>query len=121
MIKEAIQTLVSGQSLTMEDAAAVMEEIMSGEATPAQFGAFVTALRTKGETVEEIAGLAEKINAAAEKTRTLFAFFNNHWQAYAPRNANDMKKALQLSFQDIPMSLEMTQETGDADSKNGVT
>lgn len=70
---------------------------------------------------EEIAGLAEKINAAAEKTRTLFAFFNNHWQAYAPRNANDMKKALQLSFQDIPMSLEMTQETGDADSKNGVT
>ena len=59
MIKEAIQNLVSGQSLTMDEAAAVMAEIMSGEATPAQFSAFVTALRLKGETVEEIAGLAK--------------------------------------------------------------
>jgi len=58
MIKEAIQTLVSGNSLSMDEAASVMEEIMGGEVTPAQFGAFVTALRLKGETVEEIAGLA---------------------------------------------------------------
>ena len=72
-------------------------------------------------STEEIAGLTEKLKAAAEKTKMLFAFFNNHWQAYAPRNANDMKQALQLSFQDIPMSLEMTQETGDNDSKSGVT
>ena len=65
MIKEAIQTLVSGNSLTMEQAAGVMEEIMSGEATPAQFGAFVTALRLKGETVDEIAGLASIMRAKA--------------------------------------------------------
>lgn len=58
MIKEAIGLLVAGNSLTMEEAALVMEDIMTGEATPAQFGAFVTALRMKGETVEEIAGLA---------------------------------------------------------------
>ena len=58
MIREAIDTLVSGHSLTMEQAAGVMEEIMDGEATPAQFGAFVTALRLKGETVQEIAGMA---------------------------------------------------------------
>ena len=58
MIKEAIVTLVSGNSLTMEQAADVMKEIMDGEATPAQFGSFVTALRLKGETVEEIAGMA---------------------------------------------------------------
>ena len=45
MIKEAINIIVSGNSLTMEQAAAVMNEIMNGEATPAQFGAFVTALR----------------------------------------------------------------------------
>ncbi|HEU65371.1 MAG TPA: anthranilate phosphoribosyltransferase, partial [Chloroflexi bacterium] len=45
MIKEAIETVVNGRSLTFEQAAAVMEEIMSGEATPAQFSAFVTALR----------------------------------------------------------------------------
>ncbi len=58
MIKEAIDILVSGNSLTMEQAAEVMKEIMDGEATPAQFGSFVTALRLKGETVEEIAGMA---------------------------------------------------------------
>ena len=58
MIKEAIDILVSGNSLTAEQAAGVMREIMDGEATPAQFGSFVTALRLKGETVEEIAGMA---------------------------------------------------------------
>ena len=65
MIREAIATLVSGQSLSMEEAASVMEEIMDGQATPAQFGAFVTALRLKGETVEEIAGLARVMRAKA--------------------------------------------------------
>ena len=65
MIKEAIQTLISGRSLTMEEAASVMEEIMQGEATPAQFGAFVTALRLKGETVDEIAGLASVMRSKA--------------------------------------------------------
>jgi uncharacterized protein YecE (DUF72 family) len=59
---------------------------------------------------EEIAGLAEKVKKAAAKTKMLFAFFNNHWKAYAPRNANDMKKALQLSFQDIPVNLEIFKE-----------
>jgi len=58
MIREAIETLVSGRSLNFEQSTGVMEEIMSGEATPAQIAAFVTALRIKGETVDEIAGLA---------------------------------------------------------------
>ncbi|MFC2071430.1 anthranilate phosphoribosyltransferase [Chloroflexota bacterium] len=65
MIKEAIGSLVDGRSLTMEEAASVMEEIMGGEVTPAQFGAFVTALRLKGETVEEIAGFARIMRAKA--------------------------------------------------------
>ena len=65
MIKEAIQTLVAGRSLTMEEAASVMEGIMQGEATPAQIGAFVTALRLKGETVDEIVGLAKTMRAKA--------------------------------------------------------
>ncbi len=65
MIKEAIQTIVSGNSLTEADASRVMEEIMLGEATPAQFGAFVTALRLKGETVDEIIGLAKTMRAKA--------------------------------------------------------
>jgi len=65
MIREAIQSLVAGQSLTMEEAASVMEEIMQGEATPAQLGSFVTALRLKGETVDEIIGLAKTMRAKA--------------------------------------------------------
>ncbi|MDP7416289.1 MAG: anthranilate phosphoribosyltransferase, partial [Dehalococcoidales bacterium] len=58
MIKEVIGRLVSDNSLDFEQAAEVMTEIMSGEATPAQIAAFITALRIKGETVDEIAGLA---------------------------------------------------------------
>jgi len=65
MIKEAISALISGRSLAADEAAQVMEEIMQGEATPAQFGAFVTALRLKGETVDEIVGLARTMRARA--------------------------------------------------------
>ena len=65
MIKEAIGTLVSGNSLTMEEAASAMEEIMEGKVTPAQLGAFITALRIKGETADEITGLARVMRAKA--------------------------------------------------------
>ena len=65
MIKEAISKLVNGHSLTMDEASTVMNEIMEGTATPAQFGAFVTALRCKGETVDEIAGFARTMRAKA--------------------------------------------------------
>ena len=65
MIKEAIETIVCGRSLSFEEAAEVMEEIMTGQATPAQFGAFVTALRIRGETVDELAGLASVMQAKA--------------------------------------------------------
>ncbi|MFC1929631.1 anthranilate phosphoribosyltransferase [Chloroflexota bacterium] len=65
MIKEAISYLISGRSLTREEAAAVMEEIMQGEATQAQIGSFITALRMKGETVDEIIGLAKTMRAKA--------------------------------------------------------
>ena len=58
MIRDAIDAAVAGRSLTMDEASSVMREIMGGEATPAQLGAFLTALRLKGETTEEIAGMA---------------------------------------------------------------
>ena len=61
MIQDAIQAVVEGQDLSADQAAAAMDEIMSGEATPAQFGALVTALRIKGETVDEIAGMARSM------------------------------------------------------------
>jgi len=65
MIRESIDTVVSGQSLSMEDASLVMREIMEGEATPAQLGAFLTALALKGETTQEIAGMAKVMQEMA--------------------------------------------------------
>ncbi len=56
MIKEAIGKVVVGNNLTEEEMIAVMNQIMSGEATPAQIGSFITALRMKGETIDEIVG-----------------------------------------------------------------
>jgi len=54
VIKESIRKLVNGADLTYEESTASMKEIMSGSATNAQIGAFLTALRTKGETADEI-------------------------------------------------------------------
>jgi anthranilate phosphoribosyltransferase len=54
MIKETIQKLVNKQDLTHEEATVAMKEVMSGEATNAQIGSFLTSLRMKGETVQEI-------------------------------------------------------------------
>lgn len=59
MIREAISLLLAGADLGRERSRAVMGEIMRGEATPAQIGGFLVALRAKGETAEEIAGCAE--------------------------------------------------------------
>jgi anthranilate phosphoribosyltransferase len=58
MIKEAINILINNISLTEPEAAECMQEIMEGKATDAQIGAFLAALRMKGETVEEITGAA---------------------------------------------------------------
>ncbi len=59
MIKEALRKIIEGGMLTREESREVMEEIMTGGTTGAQFGALVTALRMRGETDEEIAGFAE--------------------------------------------------------------
>lgn len=58
MIREAIQLLVDRRDLPFEFAQQSMREIMAGEATAAQIGAFLTSLRMKGETVEEVTALA---------------------------------------------------------------
>ncbi|MCH9036548.1 MAG: anthranilate phosphoribosyltransferase [Chloroflexi bacterium] len=65
MIQQAIEKLIRARDLTRDEAAAVMEEIMTGQATPAQFGAFVVGLRLKGETVDELTGLARVMRAKA--------------------------------------------------------
>lgn len=67
MIKEAIAKVVRGNDLTEVEMEKVMDEIMSGTATPAQIGSFVTALRMKGETVDEITGAARAMRTKAIK------------------------------------------------------
>ena len=67
MITEALQRIANHrESLSREEARAVMTEIFSGSATDAQIAALLVALHMKGETVEEIVGCAEAIRAAAE-------------------------------------------------------
>ena len=63
MIQAALERLLDRRDLTREEARTVMEEVMRGEATPAQIGGFLVALRLKGETADEIAGCAEAMRA----------------------------------------------------------
>src|SRR5437764_11835201 len=67
MIREAIAHVATGAKLSEQEAAAAMEEIMTGVATPSQMGAFLTALRLRpgGETVEEITGFARVMREKA--------------------------------------------------------
>ena len=63
----ALSTLSAGRSLERDEAAALMRLVMAGEATPGQVGGFLMALRTKGETAEEIEGLADTMLEFAGK------------------------------------------------------
>jgi len=73
MIIEAIAKVVTGDDLTEEEMKVAMEEVMTGKATEAQIGSFITALRIKGETVDEITGAARVMRTKAMKVR-----LNNH-------------------------------------------
>jgi anthranilate phosphoribosyltransferase len=68
-IQQAIHLLFSRQNLTSAQADAALSEIMAGEATPAQIGAFLAALRMKGETVDEITGCATAMKRSAVPVR----------------------------------------------------
>src|SRR5256886_4568698 len=63
MILEVLTKLLDGRQLSRAETREVMGEIMRGEATPAQIGGFLVALRAKGETSAEIAGCAEAMRA----------------------------------------------------------
>ena len=69
-IKTAIQKAIDRKDLSEEEMVAVMDEIMSGEATDAQIGAFIIALRMKGETVEEITGAVRVMRDKATRIET---------------------------------------------------
>jgi anthranilate phosphoribosyltransferase len=69
MIRKAIARIVEGGNLSEGEMIEVMNQIMSGECTPAQIGSFITALRMKGETVEEITGAARVMREHATPIR----------------------------------------------------
>jgi anthranilate phosphoribosyltransferase len=65
VLTEAIDRVASGSDLSSDDAAAVLREVMDGAASEAQAAAFLIALRTKGETVDELVGLARTMRSLA--------------------------------------------------------
>src|SRR6059036_3909666 len=70
VLTAAIDALASGRDLSQEQAGAVLAEIMQGNASETQIAAFLIALRTKGETVDEIAGLAQTMRTLATPVPT---------------------------------------------------
>lgn len=71
MVKKAIGKIVGGIDLSESEMMEVMDIIMEGEATPAQIGAFITALRFKGETVDEVTGAARIMRHKATRINAL--------------------------------------------------
>src|SRR5512138_1770931 len=67
MLKPFIAKIISLQDLTAAEAESAMEIIMTGQATPAQIGGYLIALRMKGETVDEIVGSARSMLAHASR------------------------------------------------------
>ena len=67
MIRKSIAKLSTGEDLTEEEARIAMDAILTAQATDAQTGAFLTALRMKGETVEELAGAARAVRSRTKK------------------------------------------------------
>ncbi len=70
MIKEVLTKVVEGRDLTIDEAENAMDEIMCGLCTPAQISAYMTALRMKGETADEITGSARAMRAKATPIHT---------------------------------------------------
>jgi anthranilate phosphoribosyltransferase len=67
LIQQALQVLLDKQNLNFDEMREVMQQIMSGNATDAQIGGFLIALRCKGETIDEIAAAAEVMRNLADK------------------------------------------------------
>ena len=68
-VQQAIKRLANGESLSSADARATFELVMAGEATPIQISALLTALRVKGETASEVAGVVQAMRSAMVRLR----------------------------------------------------
>ncbi len=71
IMQKALNQLILGQSLSNQEAKLIMEMIMEGDASPAQIGALLTALRIKGESVEEVTGFAQGMREKVKRVETV--------------------------------------------------
>ncbi len=71
MYSEILSRLIKRQNLSESESAAVIESILSGELTDAQIGAFLAAMATKGETIEEVAGAARAMRSKAHRLQAV--------------------------------------------------
>ena len=70
MMRDGLNRLIKREDLSEEEMAAMMDEVMSGNATDAQIGAMMAALATKGETFTELAGAARAMRRKAARIQT---------------------------------------------------
>lgn len=70
VIQASIEKLIAGKDLNREESREIMNEIMEGRATPAQIGSILTAMRIKGETIDEITGFAEVMRSKSNRVLT---------------------------------------------------
>ncbi|MFD2612026.1 anthranilate phosphoribosyltransferase [Paenibacillus gansuensis] len=70
-VQQAIAKVISGEHLTRPEATSVMTEVMEGKATSAQIGSLLTALRMKGESIDEITGFAAAMRAKSNRVHTM--------------------------------------------------
>jgi len=75
MIQECIKKLVDGKDLSKDESSSIMEEIMTGSATPSQIASLITALRIKGETAGEISGFAKVMRSHAAPLKLKAEYF----------------------------------------------
>jgi len=71
-IQQALVQLLDRNDLSAPDMEAVMQQVMTGEATPSQIGGFLVALRMKGETVDEVAAAAKVMRSLADGVKLTF-------------------------------------------------
>ena len=76
VLTRAIDRLAGRESLSADDAAEVLREVMEGRASEAQTAALLIALRTKGETVEELAGLARAMRELAVRVEVALSLIH---------------------------------------------
>ena len=114
VVTRAIDAVCSGDHLTADHAAAVLAEIMEGRAGEVQTGAFLIALRAKGETVSELVGLARTMRSLAAPVKSAREdLVDTAGTGGGPSTFNVSTTAALVADPDLPDELELTASLGE--------